>query len=314
MEDLAPCAKAAGFRTAYINFWEQKSDPVHCIAKGVERSLAKQTNPLHKPWKKEVNIKMPGLAFKAEGQKQSESVLAHDSLELLLKPKGNVLVMFDEVQHLATDSQFEELIATLRTFLDSHKDRVRAVFTGSSQSRLNRIFKHHKAAFYRGASLVEFPDMDERFVCHLSAVFKDITGNALDETRAVALFEQFNHSPFLLVDLLQTMMREGMTDFTQGLAYYRRVNDPDQQWLALWQALKPIDQLVLCQVLIPGRGLYQEETFQLLGDMLGIDAVSRGMVQSSLNRLKEQGIVNCPARGVWELESTEFKQFIVDEM
>ena len=289
VEDLAPAASKAGFRTVYINFWEQKSDPVHCIAKGVERSLE-------------------------QGSKQDNQGFAYESLELLLKPKGEVLLMFDEIQHLATDVKFEELIATIRTFLDSNKNRVRAVFTGSSQSRLNSIFRHQKSAFYRGASLVDFPDMDEKFIHHLLSVFKSITTTMLNETRANVIFEQFNYSPFLMVDLLQTMMREGMADFDVGLDYYVKTNNPHQQWQQLWRELKPIDQLVLTQVIGQQRPLYHDETYQLVGDLLGIDEVTRGMMQSSIKRLKDMDIVNCVARGAWEIESVEFQQFLIDEL
>lgn len=314
VEDLTPVAQKLGFRTVYINFWEQKSHPVHCIAKGVERSLAKVNKQFLKSWQKDINIKVPGLAHKTETNSQKSEVLAYESLELLLQPKGEVLLMFDEVQHLATDEKFEKLIATIRTFLDSNKNRVRAVFTGSSQSRLNLIFRHQKSAFYRGASLVEFPDMDERFVCHLLTVYKAITTKSLDEAKAISIFAQFHYSPFLMVDLMQTMMRENIVDFDDGLNYYHQTNNPNQQWQALYNELKLIDQLVLTQVVVREKALYHDDTYQLIGELLGIDEVTRGMIQASINRLKELGIVNSVARGVWEIESAEFRHFLCDEL
>lgn len=314
IEDLAPFAQTQGFRTVYINFWEQQSDPVYCISKGIKRALERDSSKLLQHWKKEVNIKLPGFEVKALNGEHNTQALAYESLELLLKTKGPVLLMFDEIQHLATDSKFEELIATIRTFLDSNKQRVRAVFTGSSQNRLNKIFRHQKAAFYRGASLVEFPDMDERFVRHLLTVFKGITTNSLDEQKANAIFAQYHYSPFLLVDLMQTMMREGIEDFEQGLEYYQLTNNPLQQWRELWHSLKLIDQLVLSEVILPKQPLYHNNTYQRVGDRLGIEEVTRGMIQSSVNRLRDLGILNSVSRGAWAFESSEFHDYLMNEL
>ncbi|MFT4929649.1 MAG: hypothetical protein ACI8WB_005784 [Phenylobacterium sp.] len=314
IEDLAPYAQSQGFKTVYINFWEQRSDPIYCIAKGVKRALQSDGSTLLKHWKKEVNITLPGFEVKAQDNNNNTQALAYESLEQLLKNKGNVLLMFDEIQHLATDAKFEELIATLRTFLDSNKKSVKAVFTGSSQHRLNKIFRHQKAAFYRGASLVDFPNMGEGFVHHLVSVFHSITSNQLDEEKGNAIFEQYHYSPFLLVDLMQTMMREGIDDFDHGLEYYQRTNNPNQQWADLWHSLKLIDQLILTQVIITNQALYHSDTYALLGDRLGIDDVKRGMVQSAVNRLRDSGILVSASRGLWEFESAEFRDYLQDEV
>ena len=313
IEDLAPYATTQGFRTVYINFWEQQSDPVYCIAKGVARAMQRDSAKLLKHWKKEVNIKIPGFEVKAQNNEQDTQALAYESLESLLSSKGNVLLMFDEIQHLATDVKFTELIATLRTFLDSNKTRVKAIFTGSSQDRLNKIFRHQKAPFYRGASLVDFPDMGDEFVSHLLQVFAQITSNQLDETTANAIFKQYHYSPFILVDLMQTMMREGIDDFDKGLAYYHLTNNPNEQWRELWLSLKLIDQLILTQVIVPQRALYHSDTYELIGDLLGIEQVKRGMVQSSVNRLRDSGILTSAGRGLWEFESPEFRDYLLEE-
>lgn len=312
IEDLAPYAQTQGFKTVYINFWEQQSDPVYCISKGVNRALEQEGSTLLKHWKKEVNIKLPGFEVKAQDDAHKTQALAYESLELLLKTKGNVLLMFDEIQHLATDVRFEELIATIRTFLDSNKKRVKAVFTGSSQHRLNKIFRHQKAAFYRGASLVEFPNMGEGFVNHLLTVFKSITTHQLDEEKANAIFEQYHYSPFLLVDLMQTMMRESINDFDKGLAYYQLTNNPAQQWHELWHSLKLIDQLILTKAILAKRALYHSDTYALIGDLLGIE-VKRGVVQSSVKRLRDLGILISVARGQWDFESLEFRDYLMDK-
>ncbi len=309
-EDLQPCARARGLRTAYINFWERKSDPVYCITQGVRRALEADSPRLLRKWKKEFTIKLGVFQAKRTASAEQHPEIASEALDLLIAPKGGLLLMFDEIQHLATDPGYEELIATLRTFLDSNKKKVRAVFTGSSQDRLNKIFRNQRAAFYRGASLVNFPDMGEDFIRFLVNNFTQLTTRNLPAERAFEIFAAHHHSPFVIVDLLQTMMGEGIYDFDEGLSFYLQVNNPNEQWQELWESLKPVDQLVLKLVILPSRPLYHIDTYQLIGDKLGIERVSRGVVQSSVRRLREQGILNNEGRGQWTFESMDFKRFV----
>lgn len=309
-DDLTPVAQSKGLRTAYINFWDRKSDPVYCITQGVKRSLEADSPRLMRKWKNEFSIKLGVFQSKTTVDALAYPEIAGEALEMLVASRGGVLLMFDEIQHLATDPSYEELIATIRTFLDTNKNKVRAVFTGSSQDRLNKIFRRQKAAFYRGASLVEFPDMGSDFIAFLLGNFQEITKRKLSHPRCMSIFEEYNHSPFLVVDLLQTMMREGIYDLDLGLAYYLETNNPDDEWHELWDSLKLLDQLVLKDVICGERPLYHKETYALLGGKLGLDNVTRGMVQSSVKRLREQGILNNEERGLWLFESRAFAEYV----
>lgn len=309
-DDLTPAARQKGVRTAYINFWERKSDPVYCITQGVKRSLEVDSPRLVRKWKNEFSIKLGVVQSKTTVDAQQYPELAGEALDMLVSTRGGVLLMFDEIQHLATDPSYEELIATIRTFLDTNKDKVRAVFTGSSQDRLNKIFRRQKAAFYRGASLVEFPDMGEDFIVFLLANFKELTKRKLPKEAFFDIFRKYNCSPFFIVDLLQTMMREGIYEPEDGLEYYLTNNNPDAEWNDLWETLKLLDQLVLKEIICNNKPIYHNDTYELVGEKLGLDKVTRGMIQSSIKRLREMGILNNEERGQWLFESKEFAEFV----
>jgi len=311
LDDLSPAAKDNGLRTAYINFWERKSDPVYCITQGVRRAIESDSPRLVRKWKNEFSIKLGVFQSKTTLDASMYPEIAGEALDMLVTPKGGVLLMFDEIQHLATDPAYEELIATLRTFLDTNKKKVRAVFTGSSQDRLNKIFRRQKAAFYQGASLVEFPDMGEDFIIFLLANFNDITNRKLSKKKSLEIFSEYNRSPFLIVDLLQTMMREGIYDLGKGLGYYLEINNPEDEWRELWESLKLIDQLVIKDVISATRPLYHVDTYTLIRDKLGLDNVTRGIVQSSVKRMREQGILNNESHGQWVFESKSFEDFVL---
>lgn len=310
LEDLAPVAEEMGYRTAYINFWEKKTDPIHCIIQGIRRSLETQSSRILSRWKKEVSLKIAGLQAKATADATQVPDILSEALDYLLKPKGGVLVMFDEIQQLAASNDNDELIATLRTFLDTNKRKVRAVFTGSSQDRLNKIFRQQKAAFYRGASLIEFPDMDSEFVDFVVDRFQYISKRKIDAKKAYSIFENHNRSPFILVDVLQTMLREGVFDVEEGYKFYLEKNDPDEEFRELWNSMKLVDQLIIKEVILKSRPLYHKETYEFLGEIMGVEKLGRGTIQHSVGRLREQGILNSTGHGKWELESREFESFV----
>jgi hypothetical protein len=310
LEDLAPVADAMGYRTAYINFWEKRSDPVHCIIQGIRRSLETQSPRILSRWKKEISFKVAGLQAKVTSDLEQMPNVLGEALDYLIKPKGGVVVMFDEIQQLASSNDNGELIATLRTFLDTNKRKVRAVFTGSSQDRLNKLFRHQKAAFYRGASLVDFPDMDEDFVNFLIERFQYLSKRKLSANKAYVIFRHHNRSPFIIVDLLQTMLREGIFNVDEGYKFYLANNDPDEEYRELWESMKLVDQLLIKEIILHSKPLYHKDTYELLGDIMGVSKVGRGTLQHSISRLREQGILNSVGHGQWELESKEFEMYV----
>lgn len=79
------------------------------------------------------------------------------------------LLLLDEVQALATSPKHAPFIAALRTGLDLNKDRVKAVFTGSSREGLRRMFSQASAPFFHFGQNLDFPDMDRGFTEHLAA-------------------------------------------------------------------------------------------------------------------------------------------------
>ncbi|MEJ2418798.1 MAG: hypothetical protein P8Y45_18065 [Exilibacterium sp.] len=93
-EDLQPCARARGLRTAYINFWERKSDPVYCITQGVRRALEADSPRLLRKWKKEFTIKLGVFQAKSTASAEQHPEIASEALDLLIAPKGGLLLMF----------------------------------------------------------------------------------------------------------------------------------------------------------------------------------------------------------------------------
>jgi Cdc6-like AAA superfamily ATPase len=71
--------------------------------------------------------------------------------------KRPVILMIDEIQHLATASEFWPIASALRTVLDRMNGEVKSIFTGSSKSHMQFLTKNKESQFYNFSSEVDFP-------------------------------------------------------------------------------------------------------------------------------------------------------------
>lgn len=308
--DLMPYAIEQGYRCVYVNFWEDKSNPSACVVNAVVKSLEDELTGFLRGWKKELSVKVGGLQAKISKAADVDPSTANEAFRYLMRMDGPVLLICDEVQHLATNPSFEDFTAALRTFIDSNKDRLRVVFTGSSQDNLNKLFKKQKAAFYQSASLTPFPDMGEGFAQYLSELFRSLTGRDIDSSEIMSVYSANHYSPAFIVELLQVMVRDGFYDMKSGLEYYYQLNPLNQEHDLSWSELSAIDKEILKLLACSDDAqLYSPDTFVLFSEAIGVK-VKKSTVQAALKRLRESGVLLNVGRGQWEYENSAFKDYV----
>lgn len=312
-DDMTPMALAEGHRCCYINFWEDRSNPVACVVNGVEKSLKPELGTALRGWKKEVSVSLGALQAKITKDADRSVQTANAALQCLLEPKGTVLLQCDEIQHLAIRPEFEDFTASLRTFIDSNKSRVRTLFTGSSQDNLNRLFRHQRAAFYNSASIVPFPNMGFEFIEFLVHRFDFLSGRKLSADPLMSIFIEHHFSPAIIVELLQVMVRDGIYDLSAGMKHYQQLNPPDADNQLDWGTLTALDQALLIHLSQENPGpLYHKELYQTLSDKIGAK-VTKSAIQVSLDRLREKGLLIKAGHGIWAFESAHFKRFVLEQ-
>jgi len=63
----------------------------------------------------------------------------HSVFDALNTHDTPILLLLDEVQHLATSADYASFTAALRSFMTARSDnKIKAIFTGSSQEGLNK--------------------------------------------------------------------------------------------------------------------------------------------------------------------------------
>jgi len=322
--DLAPRADEAGYKVCYVSLWALKSDPAAALLTGLKDAGAKSTfwrrarrllaTPLQS-LEAEASVAGASVRVGAEFDNDPASVREHlieipRALDQLARQAGNgkVLLLLDEVQFLARPVH-ETLVAALRTALDTRKDCVRTVFTGSSRVRLQEMFDTIKAPLFQFSQRTHFPDLDEAFTRFMAANFRKVTQRELDHGLAWAGFELLGRSPGLFRDAINELVMRGGTDFMAACHDIREQAESRADLLGIWSRLKPIERLVV-QSVLQGEGLYAEGTRLKLARGLGVDEVSASQVQSVVNRLVGEQILFSKGRGDYEIEDAGFRDWL----
>lgn len=324
ISDLAPLAETLGYKVCYVSLWALKSDPAAALLTGLIDAACKPSiwqrarrlfaTPLLS-LQAEASISGAGVRLEAEFD-HTASATKQDLIEIpraldqLARQAGNgkALMLLDEVQFLARPVH-ETLVAALRTALDTRKDTVRTVFTGSSRVRLQEMFDTIKAPLFQFSQRTHFPDLDQRFTRFMAANFQRVTQRQLDTELAWAGFQCLGCSPGLFRDAINEQVMRGGTDFLTVCREIRAGAESRADLLGLWNRLKPIEQLVV-QAVLQGDGLYAERTRQRLAQALGVDEVSASQVQSVVNRLVGEQILFAKGRGTYEIEDAGLRDWL----
>lgn len=326
LEDLLPAAESAGYRTVYCSMWQNRSDPLAALL----YALASATKPrtLGEKLKEKISrpLKKTSLEFDAgpigKVTAEAEFTARNDARQAALQSlpdlvdavvaasRGKVLIAFDEIQHLAKP-EFQELVAALRTTLDVRKKSVKTVFTGSSRNRLQMMFSQIKAPLFQFSQTTDFPDLDERFVGFIMNAFTQATGRTVAIAEANAAFAALSHTPGLLHDAVERLMKIGGTNILavadQVLIESRDASGYIQRLIDM----RPLDREVMRAVTerVP---LYTEETRRRLARAVGIEGepLTTRQVQIAVDRLVSEQIIYQAGRGVYEIEDDQLAAWL----
>ena len=154
-----------------------------------------------------------GIEFAGSPAKVSSKELA--LLEQLIQEleskagKRTILLLIDEVQHLATSSEFEPLTHSLRTLIDKRQGRIKTIFTGSSRHYMDLLFNESQAPFYHFVERVPFPDLDDKFIAFISKKLEKEHGISITSKKLLNAFEQFDRSPYWMIKFIGHLVTFG---------------------------------------------------------------------------------------------------------
>lgn len=317
--DLMPAAEARKIVTLYCSMWENKDRPYLALLRALRDHVQPAQETRHKL---SVQGKLweqaeAGVEFEradkpvaaSSGELQEITSLFQSLLKDNIKTNRQCLLVFDEIQHLATSAKFATFAATLRTMLDMAGDRIRVVFTGSSFADLQKLFKDNKAPFYDFASIALFEPMSHDFVRHLEAIYRRITSNVLPAERLGQVFEETGRNAHIIRALVERLVLRLSRDIDgEWEAYKSELQGPEGWCEKQWQGLHESDRIVYSLVM-EAQELFSENALALYAK----SGFSRGTAQQALVRLQNRGLISRVAHGRYITEIPLLDQWIRGE-
>jgi hypothetical protein len=323
LEDLAPAAAQRKYRVAYANLWDDRASPRAVILdalNGVQVSLgARLRGALRQPVRKlAIGGKAAGIAegsasieWDEAGSKKSFGHQLAELLDRLASKRTRLLLLLDEAQVLALSAE-NDTAAALRAALDTRKDVVKVIFTGSSETSLRQMFGRERLPFYRWAPVEDFPLLGRDFVQHQVRVFSRLSRHRLPLAVALRIFEELHAVPEYFRLFLDELLRSTDGAAEEALKRTRSKIGTTAQYSGRWERLLPADREVLRLVASDCRDLHSRASRARIGVALGAsNAVDLATVGNALRRLTDrEGVLRRVDRGLYAFEDEEFLRWI----
>ena len=324
-KDLTPAAEKKGYAVGYCNLWQEDQDPADAIAEAIHacsaprRVLAKVRATLDTPVSTlKVSGKVSGIAeggaelgFKdAEKARVAKLRAAFTAFD---KSKNTGLLLIDEAQVLA-DKRHTALEKALRALLDTRKDRLKVIFTGSSEDRLRTMFGAEDKAFYNWARVEPLPLLGDEFVRELTRRANTLTTLKLKLEDTLRAFDALKRVPELFRRFLSQYLGNAFDGVDRAIETCMQSVYAEAGFTKRWDRMLPADRLVL-QLVAAGAGdLHGSRSLTWMGQALRLGrSADRSVPQNALKRLRERQILIQSDKGVYRFEDETFKDWVQSE-
>lgn len=326
LRDLIPAAETNEYRVVYASMWASRTDPLMALLVAIDDALkpaglTERVKAIFNSPIKSVELeaemshfgKVKGaIDFTETKERYRASTLLQlqsklDALIQIAKP-GRVLLLLDEVQFLAKP-QYEDLVAALRTALDTRKEEVKVVYTGSSRVRLQRMFEAIKAPLFRSSQTTNFPDLEEGFVTFMLAAVKNATGRQLNPKKAWEGFLSVTKSPGLFRDAIEAVIMDNNDDIVGLCKSIAERAEHGAGYEESWASFKDIDRAVVLRV-ISVLPLYTVAASAMIAEEIGLAKLTPQQIQGCVKRLEEAQVLLSKGKGKYEVEDPGFSAWI----
>lgn len=323
-EDLLPMAEQRGYRVVYCSMWENRNDPVAALNAALleaakPRSLGQKLGKALSRASGSMELSVPPLgklktsvdAAKTAEQEQVLLILPKLMDGVIKASKGKVLLALDEIQHLAKP-EFHDIVAALRSCLDTRKEKVKSIFTGSSRNRLQLMFSQIKAPLFQFSQSTNFPDLGDEFVDFMSERFKSATGRKLPVKKSRLAFATTGFTPGLYREALLALMEAGTTDIVGAVEFILHQSRANSGYVEQFELMRALDREVV-RAVVGKISLYGEQSLATYSTRLGVDVTTR-QVQGAIERLLADQIIYRQDMGNYEIEDPQLAEWLKSTM
>lgn len=315
IKDLIPLAKNKGHRVVYVDFWQMPNLQLDNMFSGFERALQPRTTleyimqairhfagrlKLQVPFG-EIEVDFSNLRSKHPKDLQ---LLLDECCEILARDRKISFLVFDEFQELAKAENAKPLIGILRRAFDKHRGKLAAVFVGSSQAELERMFSQREAPFFRFSERIHLPPLGEDFVDHQLKTLFDLKKIKFDRGMALGVFKRYDCNPFFLRRFLEEIPRLPHKPTNEIVQDAQDILADDLGFINQFCGLTRNQKILLFMLAMP-----ESKDDERIIDLTKDNPISNSALATARDELDELGIIE-ELDGEWIIADPLFKSWL----
>lgn len=322
LNDISSAARKENYIPVYASLWQNINAPHEGLILALEEALEALDKKISFSRILSKEIKKTSLGNELIGKVEVEfadnpkkpdnkDLILLDQLLTKLQKKAKkktVLLLIDEIQHLATSAHFDPLAHALRTMLDKRSGKVKTIFTGSSRHYMNLLFNESKSPFYHFVETVPFPDLDDEFISFLSGNLRKRHDISLSIEELRRAFFAVDQSPYWMMKVISHMITFDET-LNNSVDYVLQLIEVAEGFELIAKKLKPIDKIIFL-ALSSGNSPFSKDLLEKIDRETDVKGVYPN-VQRSLKRLIERHLVTQISKGEYKIEKPGFKEYLM---
>lgn len=321
LRDLAPLAQKKKYIPVYASLWQNINAPHEGLLTALEEAVQSVDrravfNRLLRAKIKKTTVSNELLGrmeveFADNPSKPANRELA--CIEKLLAElqakagRKTVLLLIDEIQHLATSKAFDPLTYALRTLLDKRQGLIKSVFIGSSRHYMNLLFNEVQSPFYHFVEPVAFPDLDKEFIDFLRVKLANDHRISIAARPLQKVFSAIDCSPYWMMKIVAHMItfRIGVDEAREHVF---ELMEAAEGFEAIARRMKPIDKIVFL-ALCGRQNPFAKEFMARIGRETRVKGVPPN-IQRSIQRLSAANLISRIHKGEYYIEKPGLKRYL----
>jgi hypothetical protein len=314
IKDIIPLAQTHHWQAHYYSFLDADAQAqqkyAHALIQfGIDNKIIKTSDNQIK----KLGASAMGLSAQIEMDHAIKPLPELISLVQTIGQHQKTILLLDEVQALAYQPRNKSFLAALRTALDTNKDQVKVIFTGSSREGLKQMFSSAQAPFFHFGQNLDLPALDKRFTDHLCCIYQRATKNQLDTDQLWQVFQALDYVPQLIRSLVERVaLNPGLTVEQAKQALLQDLYD-DRHYSEVWDHCSALERVVLKAMAKKNRSLYSRQMLNQFAKQLSLDELKSYTVQSAVKTLvRKHLIVRCSSNNRFIIEDPNFQHWVTE--
>lgn len=325
LEDLIPAARAAGYLAIYLNLASAATDIERLVAATItealeaDRGIGGHLKSLATSRVKSISAKAKMLEAEIDATVDVDAnrpvgAMLNEAFALLARSKKPVLILLDEMHRLA-DASHHDLSWSLRSLLDTHRNKIKVVATSSSAASFEMMVTGEKKAFSRWFTRLDLAPLDKPFAAHLYAVVKKhFPKHEIRLKDIESAFERLGRSPKFTRDYLNARILMPQLGHDEALETSVAEAAKDSGFTDEFDRLAPLQKAVLLAIGTGVGELFGEASLASFAKAIGAERLGKPIVQRALKSLGDRGWIVRQDRGDYRLADSLFEQWLNERL